>query len=49
MATPVPGGTALATGTPQGVAFGLANLGWALGDVSIGSLDWEEPASPTPS
>jgi hypothetical protein len=33
------GGLALGTGTPQGVAFGLANADWAIGDVAIGSLD----------
>lgn len=35
-------GLALASGTAQGAAFALANAGWVLGDVSIGSLDWEE-------
>ncbi|MEM7024506.1 MAG: hypothetical protein AAF637_18295 [Pseudomonadota bacterium] len=38
----ITGGVALATGTPQGIAFGLANVGWAIGDLSIGSLDWED-------
>jgi len=36
------GGVAFASGTPQGIAFGLANVGWAIGDLSIGSLDWED-------
>lgn len=39
---PAAGGAAFASGTPQGIAFGLSNVGWAIGDLSIGSLDWEE-------
>lgn len=35
-------GLALTSGTQQGMAFALANTGWAVGDVSIGSLDWED-------
>jgi len=34
------GAVALATSTDAGVAFALANLFWALGDVAIGSIDW---------
>ncbi|WP_171181374.1 hypothetical protein [Ruegeria sp. HKCCD8929] len=33
---------ALATGTPEGIVFAVANAGWALGDIAIGSLDWED-------
>ncbi len=32
---------ALASGTAYGVTFAAANLCWAVGDVSMGSLDWE--------
>lgn len=32
---------ALATGSVEGVTFAAANLFWAVGDISIGSLDWE--------
>lgn len=32
---------ALATGSVEGVTFAAANLLWAAGDISIGSLDWE--------
>ncbi len=32
---------ALSTGSAQGLTFAAANLCWSLGDVSIGSLDWE--------
>ena len=35
------GTAAIATATPEGFAFGLANLGWAVGDLAIGSLDWK--------
>ena len=35
---------ALATQTPEGMAFALANALWAVGDIAIGSLDWQEPA-----
>ena len=42
------GSVAMATGTPQGMAFGLANLGWIIGDLSIGSLDWQEHQSRQP-
>ena len=34
-------GAALSTGTAQGLTFAAANLCWSLGDVSIGSLDWD--------
>ncbi|MEL6343091.1 MAG: hypothetical protein AAFV53_08140 [Myxococcota bacterium] len=27
------------------VAFAIANLGWAFGDVCLGSLDWDDPAA----
>jgi len=33
---------ALSTGTQSGVALAAANFCWAIGDVSIGSLDWAE-------
>lgn len=33
-------GAAVLTATPEGYAFALANLLWAVGDVAIGSLDW---------
>lgn len=36
------GSVAMATGTPQGLAFAAANAAWALGDLSIGSLDWQD-------
>lgn len=32
---------ALATGSVEGVTFAAANLFWAIGDISIGSLDWD--------
>ncbi|MCR9134669.1 MAG: hypothetical protein NXI27_01640 [Alphaproteobacteria bacterium] len=32
---------ALATGSAEGLTFAAANLLWAAGDISIGSLDWE--------
>lgn len=35
------GGAALATGTTIGVLFGIANVCWAIGDIAIGSLDWD--------
>jgi hypothetical protein len=38
----VTGGFAFVSGTPQGMAFGFANLCWAIGDVSIGALDWDD-------
>ncbi len=40
----VSGALAFAALTPQGFAFGLANGCWAIGDVAIGSLDWEDDA-----
>ncbi|MEP3276567.1 MAG: hypothetical protein ABJN26_00945 [Stappiaceae bacterium] len=33
---------AMATGTPAGILFCIANIFWAVGDVAIGALDWEE-------
>ncbi|MEX3012070.1 hypothetical protein [Hoeflea sp. TYP-13] len=41
------GALAFAAGTPQGLAFGLANICWAVGDIAIGSLDWEDQAAPS--
>ncbi len=38
------GTAALATQTPEGMALALANALWAVGDIAIGSLDWQEPA-----
>ncbi len=35
------GGAALGTATPQGLAFALSNVCWALGDVAVGSEEWE--------
>lgn len=32
---------ALATGSVEGITFAAANLFWAVGDISIGSLDWD--------
>lgn len=41
---------AIATGTAAGFTFAAANAGWALGDVAIGSMDWElEEIQETPS
>lgn len=31
----------LATGSVEGLTFAVANLFWAVGDISIGSLDWD--------
>ena len=39
------GAAALATQTPEGMALALANALWAVGDIAIGSLDWQEPAA----
>ncbi|MEM9271137.1 MAG: hypothetical protein AAGA78_19625, partial [Pseudomonadota bacterium] len=39
---------ALATGTPEGLALALANGAWALGDVSIGALDWDDAPEAAP-
>ncbi|MEM6466644.1 MAG: hypothetical protein AAF679_09090 [Pseudomonadota bacterium] len=39
---------ALATGTPEGLALALANGAWALGDVSIGALDWDDAPETAP-
>lgn len=33
---------AIATGTSAGILFGIANVFWAIGDVAIGALDWED-------
>jgi len=35
------GVAATTTGTPEGYAFALANIGWAIGDLAIGSEDWK--------
>ncbi|MES0880068.1 hypothetical protein [Roseibium sp. SCP14] len=32
---------AIATGTMVGILFGIANVLWAVGDIAIGSLDWD--------
>lgn len=37
---------ALATGSAEGLTFAAANLFWAVGDISIGSLDWDRKETP---
>jgi hypothetical protein len=45
----ITGTLALATGTAAGVAFAIANLLWAVGDVAIGSLDAKTPEDVSPT